>query len=695
MFSLSRLSGSVRQLTGKVTSSAGRLSGLNQSALLTFEQLIGGFTAAILLCLIGHYLPFWVTPVALLAGGAIGWRRGSRLYLATATFLATGVLYYFLGQPVLVLYLVAFMGVSAAGFTFWRVRWGLPVGKLVTLLGRGPFWLRLIGTFVSIICSKFVVRSLAALTVLVLVPTVTFGIYYAAYTMVAPGMISYSQGLQPLLPLLSMIPTLLIASYYHFRQPLDRKSSYWIVTPVLATLFCVCFWPAHTHFGMAVVLLTAITLSVYAFVDRPNGASSKRSHGSYTALLTAGAVFSLLYIVSNSWQGFYNYQMANAVDVQEEGAGGLEQTVNNRLVPRIAAPDYCMGNNQETVTTISSSPHPIVIKNGPNGADRFYWECIRHPDATALKDRPTLLLSHPLVLTGGAQGAMLVDAGERGRYGEPITTEFVFGEDSIFTRGAFYWRHPGAIPQPGMIALTEDHQAYVVIPYTTKVLQWGAMVPAVSGVMTISPSGFIQDLLPSQAAAKFPGVVFNPSDLERQYADKWGHYASFWSMFVTGEQYEVSEIAAGTGNAYPYQEDFKNIGLKGVINFEPVGTQQNSWVRIGLFDRATLSMKVVRVDDLKLTGPKQLLLNAANARHPGLFQVTAGEPLLAISPNRCIFLLVSLMQQGNTSYHGYSSNTITDGHGQHYNDVDSEAEVDNLLASVGNSCVTATGNPAQ
>jgi hypothetical protein len=688
MFLFSNLSESARKLTGRVTGSAGSLPVLNHKALVAFEQLVGGFIAAILLCLVGHYLPAWATPIGIGAGALLGWRLGSRAYVASAAFLFTSLLYYFLGQPVIVLLLVACLGLAASAFTFWRVRSGLPVGKLLSLFVRGPFWIRAIGAIVAFLCSSFVIRTVAALIVLVLVPTITLGIYYAAYTLVSAETFAYSQTMQSLLPLLSMIPTFIIVSYYHWRQPLDRKTAHWMVTPALAALFCICFWPSNTYIGMAIVSATAIALSVYAYIDRPDGSRTTRSHRSYCAVVAAGAVFSLIFVVSNNWRVMYNYQMANTPDVQVVDASQLDITENNRLVPRVAATDYCKGNNQETVTTISQSPHPIVIKDGPKGEERFYWECIRHPDTDALKIRPTLLLSHPYALTGGAQGAVLVDAGERGRYGEPITTEFVFGEDSIFTRGAFYWRHPGAIPQPGMIALTEDHQAYVVIPFVNKVLQWGAMVPELSGVMTISPSGFIQDLLPSQAAAKFPGVVFNPSDLERQYADVYGHDSSFWSIFVTGNQYEVSEIADEGGNAYPYQEDFKNSGLKGVINFEPVGSQQNSWVRIGLFDRATLSMKLVKVDALKLTGPKQLVLNATNAAHPGLFQVTAREPLLTVAPNRCIFILASLMQQGNASYHGYSKNTLTDGHGQHYDDVDSKEQVDSLLSSVGSSCVT-------
>ncbi|MFX6254382.1 hypothetical protein ABTF84_19660, partial [Acinetobacter baumannii] len=94
---------------------------------------------------------------------------------------------------------------------------------------------------------------------------------------------------------------------------------------------------------------------------------------------------------------------------------------------------------------------------------------------------------------------VLVDAGERGRYGEPIKTEFLLGDESPFALGAFYARHPGATPQPGMIALTADQEAYVVIPFVNKELQLGAMIPDVSGVMVISPNGFIQDMLPSQA----------------------------------------------------------------------------------------------------------------------------------------------------------------------------------------------------
>ncbi|MDR3613754.1 MAG: hypothetical protein P4L53_09305 [Candidatus Obscuribacterales bacterium] len=635
----------------------------NHDTLVKCEQGVLGVLLAFVLGLVGRYLPFYITPAVLVVAAGGAYYLGRKFAVASLTFLTVAVLYYFLVQPAIVLVLCALLAVLAAGGAAY--------------LAPGAIWRKVV----------------AALLALFLAPAVVFGAYYVLYTTVLPAVHPLTIHVYNLWPVLSMIPTLAIIGYSSIRQKTSTANYYWLTTPVLAALFVACFWPAHSYIGMTLVIATAVALSVLAFLGRTGDAQGIAAHRTFLAATAVGGVFCLVYFVSNVSQTIYDYQMANAVSITEIDASALDATNNNRLVPRLAASDYCAGNNQETITTISKTPRPIVINDGPGGASRFYWECVRHPDLAAIQNRKGLFLSHPLALTGGTQGAVLVDAGERGRYGEPIKTEFLFGEESVFAMGAFYARHPGATPQPGMIALTADQDAYVVIPFVNKELQLGSMIPDLSGVMTISSHGFIQDLLPSQAAAKFPGVAFVPSDLARQYADLWAHDSSFWAKHITGNQLELSEnpTDAGNANASPYWQDFKHWGLKGVVNFEPIGTQQNSWVRIGLFDRASLSMTVVQIESLNLTGTKQLVLNAANASHPGLFNVTARDPLISVSKNHCIYVLAALMQQTNPAYHGYSRNTLADGHGQHYDDVDSQADVDKILDNLDSSCA-APGN---
>jgi hypothetical protein len=363
----------------------------------------------------------------------------------------------------------------------------------------------------------------------------------------------------------------------------------------------------------------------------------------------------------------------------------------------VAAGDYCRTSNQEQVTTISTSPFPLVVKDS-QGVNQFYWECIRHPDTAYLRNNPGVYLTHLIALTGGVNGAVLANAGDRGRYGEPINTNFVFGDESPLAVGAFYARHPGATRYPGMIALTEAGDAYFIVPFTNKVLQTGAMIPELSGVMVLSPMGFIQDMLPSEAAAKFPGVHFMPSELVHDYAAVWGSSAhSLLKIFDASRQLELSELASESGNQQPFWEDFQagadgsKSSLKGVLYFEPAGSQANAWVRIGLFDRANLAMTVVHVEGLNLTGPKQLAAGAAIAAHPGLNQVTSREPLLEVSTNHCIYVLTALLQQTNAAYHGYSANNLVDGHGHRYQDVNSRADITAAMAereaSKGGVCV--------
>jgi hypothetical protein len=641
---------------------------VNHTIFDTAAQIGVGFLAAFLLGIVGRYLWFWVTPIGIVGGTALAFYLGKRFLSASSTFFLTSVafcltstIYYVLGQPMLILILALVAGLAVGGLCAWRLK------------GMGR-------------------KLLGFLAGLLIAPGLVVVVVLAMYCYILPVVHPFTVAGYNLAPVLSMLPTIGLLLLADLKQPRGRSSYYWLATPVLTALFCICFWPGHTYFGMFAFVVTAVGLSFYAFRERPTAKHPGRSHRPLMATVCVAALFCLDFFVSNTWQGMYDYQMANAVSVNVIDLDQLPATNNDRLVPKLAAFDYAAGNNPEQVTKLSTTPRPIVIADNA-GVSHLFWELVRYPDIKQLQNRPGLFLTHLRALTGGCEGALLVDAGERGRFGKPIDTDFMFCDTSDFTRGAFYVRHPGATLMPGMIAMTKDGKPYFVLPFVNKVLQWGAMVPEVSGIMTISPWGFIQDMLPSQAAATFPGVSFVPSELARQYADLWAKDSSWWSKHVSGDQFEVSEVPTEGENGYPYWQDFKQIGLKGVLNFEPMGAQSNLWVRIGLFDRASLSMTLVKWDPtLSLTGPKQLMKYVATQSHVGLYNVTGREPMIVVSPNHCLYIVAALTQHNSAdvAYHGYSKNTVMDPHGQDYVDVDTRAEVDAAVSGTNASCTLLT-----
>ena len=651
-------------VTSRIPSASG-VSSLNHKMWVVMEQLCLAFLAA---CATGYPLNFapwyvglsWLVVVGLLFG-LDAW-RGKKLAnyrLATGSYLAMSVFYFSLGQPFFPLVSAGVFGL--VGGVMAARRFG---GGAAAKIG-----LFLVGTIVGAVLSAGLYAVLLDFVLPLVHPT-----------MIAAWNIG---------PALVQLPMLALFGYCAVRQPKDRASKFWFVYPAVSALFLLFFWPSNSYLAQVVGVIFAIALCVYAYIGRFTGAPRDDSasnaglvgktvgllkpHRQSNCALTLAAVgsvaFTLLFWVTNASQGIIDYQMANAVSVTRTTVLPTSSETAFRLVPYVAATDYCASGNGAQFSNLQEAAQPVIVPDS-EGKLRYYWVCGRYPK------RFQFDLGHLIYATGGMEGAIMVKAGERGIDTEPMNTDFVFSDLSVWARGAFFARHPVSTPL-GAIPYHMEHGDVILVPYVSKVLQWGSMVPEASGVMVLSPLGFFQDYLPMQAEHYFPGARINPADMARKYAELWGHSRSVWQTHLGGDLFEVSEFASNGAQAehgYPFWSMYKDIGMKGFIPFEPYGKQQNIISQIGLFDNDKLEMTVVDVSRLNLAGPRKFLARLQTI-HPGLFNSKLIEAQGFFTPDGKIFWLLALVNPSVNDNHGYASNVIVDCKGEETADVKSGDEL--------------------
>lgn len=627
------------------------LSNSDGGLLRQVEQVAVALIAAALFGLIGRFLPFWADVAILVAIACAGWLcLRDDFATGVVSFTAASAFYLLLSQPTLALAAALLSGLAAAAFVCYKQR---------------DNW-RLLAVFAPL---AFVAAT-----------SLTFAVFLALYVYVLPVLHPLTVWFYNISPAASVVSSLAIIGYVSYRQPVNQESYYWLATPVLTLLFALFFFPVHSYIGAFVVVATGLGLSLLSFLRRPQSGELQRSHLVFNVATICGVAFLVLFAVANRWQWFYNYQMANAVSITRHELSEIPTTRNTRLVPLVAAKDYCSQGNHESFTDLGKDPSIIVIKK--DNQEKQYWQCLRHP---------TRLAGHALhYLTGGIEGFVLTDAGTRGRFSDEINENFVFGEDSAFTKAAFYARHPGSVMGKAVVGRSADGKWALLVPYTSRVLHWGGMIPELSGVMVLSNWGFVQDLTPGRAAALYPGVPLYSSELAREYADLWGQESSLWAKHWSGDILEVSETSEEADNRYPFWQNFE-VGVRGVIPFEPVGKNQNVLAAIGLVDPATGALDIYftprpRDKDIStaglqqdLTGPRQIVSNVALS-HPGMNQIKTVEALLVVSPAKQIFWSTALLQIDKKAYHGYSLNVIYGAHAEDHQDVDSTAQIDAFVA---------------
>jgi hypothetical protein len=627
--------------------------------LWVIEQGLIGVAVAFCLLACGRFLPFWAIPMMVAVSAGAAFKAVPKLRTGIAAYAIAAALIYLFYQPVTYLWIAVLAALVLAVLLSLRFH---PHEFIWRSWDSWQRWLRV------------VVLGLVAWAVAF---AAIVSVYLAA-CLLLPWLAPVMLHLYNISPPLVVAIIVAVIAYSSLRQPIGKMSWYWLITPALGVAFCGVYWPSHSHLTAAIMILTAVALTAVAFVDRQRAGKTKRSLLLVKTSTTVGTAFALFFVFANTNAWFYRFAFANTLTVTS-----IEQapvTVNNQLVWVGAARDYCAGENHSGFTDLGN-PTIIFMDDPKSGQRKAYWQCLSHPTNLPVFG----LLFNPLKATGGISQVVMADAGERGRGGFPQPVDFIFGDKSVFTRSAFTARHPGSEMQPAVAARADNGIWYLLIPYTTRVMQWGAMVPDLTGVMVVSQDGFIRDYLPEQARAAFPGVPFVPDELAREYVIAYAQDSNLLAKYgATHSLLEVSEfpgVAKGTID-YPVWQDCGPVdGIKGVFPMEPKGGEQNANTHIVYFDPVALRIEVQDVTNQGLIGPRFVAVNTAAAKFGVYRDARLARALLSVGSDHKVNWLISLVQPPaqQQTYHGYAGNVVATGNGQNIEFVTSEAEVDVVL----------------
>jgi hypothetical protein len=623
-------------LTQRLKALDGKFHGSSHAALLVVEQLVCALIAALALVRVGGYFPAFVTPVAILLAGGATFFLFKQFRLGVFIFVAMAAIYFCIGQPPL-----------------------LGAGVVITVLAA-----------FAAACYFVPGGLLRRLLVAVVAAAAAAGVCLLAYQLigwVVEPLNAFTVGIYNKSPVLASLIGLGAIAYVTYRQPRDQSGWSWVVTPVVATIFCAYCWSPHSYVLSGINVLVGIVLSVYAFIARPTEEKQgvKRPLRSLAASAVACALFLGLFVLANESTWVNKLAMANALEVADHASEQMPDTniSSLRLIPRVAWNDVCAQSNPDNNIDFGNDPHPVV-RADKSGVRRTYAQCLIHP---------ARVRGHLLRLTGGVEGTVLVDLGERGKFAADDSVadgSFLFGDRSDAVRLALLSQHPGSVPITSIVSRATNGKNYLVVTFASKVPHGPAMIPDLGGVMAFDSWGFSRSLTPAQAADMFPDVAIYPPELQREYIELWGERSSLFAWIWSGEQYEVSEFAEHASNHYPFLEDFVGLGQRYALPLEKTGPNANRMERVALFSSARLQMDLYDTDNLRVPGPKQMQASPALTR-PGLNVMT--DEAIMVTHKGLVYWLLALRQPNSANdpklRHGYSMNILIDGHAQDYCDV--------------------------
>lgn len=331
-----------------------------------------------------------------------------------------------------------------------------------------------------------------------------------------------------------------------------------------------------------------------------------------------------------------------------------------RMLARSTAHTYITNNTNPQIPLRASHPHLIM------GADRLYWQSHFHIDTVIGQFCDSVRLVVRMDADETTQSAETFDKPDFPYALFPCSSE------SWVFQGAFKARHPFSVQGNHIYWLNDDKTWSALIPYTSlRPTSWGTMVPYVSGVMEVTQFGLIKEHSIEDAASKFRGAVFFPSELARQLVEK---YVKWHGGFVGRGFTQTGELAiseedendlgtSSTGNKagsnnplmknqFPYLQKFEGLpNLQEVFQLEPAAKDNFGLVEVLFFDSITGKVRVWQNTE-SLTGPARAGLQVRNADPDmGNWEDTARvEPKLIVKAGRGIYHFYTVVTHGASGY---------------------------------------------
>lgn len=312
--------------------------------------------------------------------------------------------------------------------------------------------------------------------------------------------------------------------------------------------------------------------------------------------------------MSSANKDMVEWSMAEAIAPETIDKLPNSDLANFRLLPRSRATDY-FGTANDDPTLSVSIPNMAPCDSGGKPC----WQASFH-----LKGKENGIWYNLLFDTVFHVATVdPTNIHKNSQKSEGLDGFFLAGPNSWVVKAAFVAHNPFSKQEEALYWKNKDGTWIMLIPYVSyRPTSIGVMVPYLAGVMSVNRFGLVNDMSPSTAKEKYPGMPFYPTWLARLYAEKIAEWnGGIWGKTVSHrEELKVSEPDSTNNphfNKAPYVEVFNEIGWQEVIALEPNAESSKALVSLLFFDAATGYCRQYNVPtDVTLSGPDQASGNA-------------------------------------------------------------------------------------
>jgi hypothetical protein len=409
--------------------------------------------------------------------------------------------------------------------------------------------------------------------------------------------------------------------------------------------------------------LVAIGLSIY-FVFHGSVKEWKRgrkltSHG--IVWLVAIGIASFSWLASTN-QEMVEWSMAESLDPEHLDAMPNSDLNNFRLLPQARARDFLRIANDDPTLSVSM-PHMTAC----DSSGRQCWESSFH-----LKGRDEGIwynLFFDTVFDVATVDPTNVKMNSRrgSERGGAFSAFFLAGPESWVVKAAFAVHNPFSHQEHALFWRNDDGSHIMLIPYISyRPTLTGVMVPYLAGVMSVNHWGLVNDMSPSSAKEKYPGVPFFPTTLARTYAEiyaKW--HGGIWGRTVSHrDELRVSEPDSTNKphfNKAPYIEVYEKLGWQEVIALEPNSNESKALATLLFFDASTGYCRKYDVPyNVTLNGPRQAMANSMQGNWEADWSSNLKVEPRPLIRNGRIYYAVGILTTENDE-HPYIRSIIIDG----------------------------------
>ncbi|HNB21530.1 MAG TPA: hypothetical protein PKZ32_03890 [Candidatus Melainabacteria bacterium] len=378
---------------------------------------------------------------------------------------------------------------------------------------------------------------------------------------------------------------------------------------VLVCIFVLPFLHVYTVLSWHWVLVwgsalaaAGVSAAIYLHATKHKW-QPQRQIATHSATWICAASLALFAFFSAGNQDVVEWSMAESLSPLQMDKLPNSDLRNFRLLPLARARDFLRTTNDDSTLKVSMPNMTACDTDG-----KPCWQADFHLKGRAEGIHYNLLFDTVFDVASVDP----TDINKKSQKTEGLDGFFLAGPNSWVVQAAFAVHNPFSVQEEALYWKDSDGTMVMLIPYVSeRPTLTGVMVPYLAGVMSINRFGIINDMSPSTAKQKYPGVPFYPTRLARQYAEiyaKW--HGGIWGRTVSKrDELRVSEPDSTNNphfNKAPYVEVYEEIGWQEVIALEPNADDSRALSSLLFFEAATgFCRQYVVPSELTISGPSQ------------------------------------------------------------------------------------------